>query len=53
VGDFLRPGSSVIPVALDVPVHLLAAGSYRLEVKATDPASSVVALRTADFEVEK
>jgi len=53
VADFVRPGSAVIPVALDVPVHLLAAGSYRLEVKATDPASGVFALRTTDFEVEK
>ena len=50
---FVRPGSSTIPVALGVPLALLAPGSYRLEAKATNPASGDFALRTADFEVEK
>lgn len=53
VADFVRPGSPVIPVALDVPVHLLAPGSYRLEVKAIQPGSGAVVLRTTDFNVEK
>lgn len=53
LADFVRPGSTLIPVAFDIPVHLLAPGSYRLEVKANDSASGVSALRTADFEVEK
>jgi VWFA-related protein len=53
VADFVHRGSPVIPVALDVPVRLLAPGSYLLEVKAVDSASGASALRTTDFEVER
>ncbi len=53
VAEFVRRGNPAIPVVLSVPVDLLAPGSYRLEVKAIQPASGVSAMRTANFELEK
>ena len=51
VGSFVRPGSSVVPFAIALPVGQLAAGSYRLEVRAGHTGAAEVVKRTIDFEV--
>jgi hypothetical protein len=47
-----QAGSSVAPVGLKVPVATLAAGSYRVELRALDSVGNSAKPRTADFEVE-
>ena len=47
-----QAGSAVAPVGLKVPVATLAAGSYRLELRALDSVGNSAKPRTADFEVE-
>jgi VWFA-related protein len=47
-----QAGSSVAPVGLKVPVDTLAAGSYRVELRALDSVGNVAKPRTADFELE-
>jgi len=47
-----QAGSSVAPVGLKVPVATLAAGSYRVELRALDSVGNSAKARTADFEVE-
>ena len=47
-----QAGSSVAPVGLKVPVATLAAGSYRVELRALDSAGNSAKPRTADFELE-
>jgi VWFA-related protein len=47
-----QAGSAVAPVGLKVPVATLAAGSYRVELRALDSAGNSVKPRTADFELE-
>jgi VWFA-related protein len=49
--DLLAAGKSTIPVGMNLPVAPLAAGPFRLEVTATDPAGKSVK-RTADFEIK-
>jgi VWFA-related protein len=49
--DRLGAGKSPISVGMNLPIASLAAGSYRLEVVATDPSGKSVK-RTADFEVK-
>ena len=48
---YLRTGSTMVAVGLKLPVSLLPAGAYRLELTATDPAGRS-ATRTADFEIQ-
>jgi len=47
-----QAGSSVAPVGLKVPVATLAAGSYRVELRALDSVGNSAKPRTVDFEVE-
>jgi VWFA-related protein len=47
-----QAGSSVAPVGLKVPVDTLAAGSYRVELRALDSVGNAAKPRTADFELE-
>jgi VWFA-related protein len=47
-----QAGSSVAPVGLKVPVATLAAGSYRVELRALDSVGNSAKPRTADFELE-
>jgi VWFA-related protein len=47
-----QAGSSVAPVGLKVPVDTLAAGSYRVELRALDSVGNAAKPRTVDFEVE-
>jgi len=51
VNKEIRPGSTVIPVALKLPLDKLNPGGYRAEVKAVDSAGNSTA-RATDFEVE-
>jgi hypothetical protein len=51
IAGFVRPGNPVVPFATVLPVAKLAAGSYRLEVRAGHSASSEVVSRAIDFEV--
>jgi hypothetical protein len=51
VASFIRAGNPVIPVGLKLPVASLLAGSYRVELTASDSAGKSV-VRSADFEVE-
>ena len=51
VASFIRAGNPVIPVGLKLPVASLIAGSYRVELTASDSAGKSV-VRSADFEVE-
>ena len=47
-----KPGSSLVPVGLKLPVNELPPGSYRLELRAVDSSGNVTQTRTADFEVQ-
>ncbi len=51
VASFIRAGNPVIPVGLKLPLASLIAGSYRVELTASDSVGKSVA-RSADFEVE-
>jgi VWFA-related protein len=48
----IRPGNSVVPCGLKVPVDTLAPGMYRAELKAVDTAGNASVVRAADFVVE-
>ena len=50
--DWIQPGKSAIPIAEQIAVDKGRAGSYRLEVQASDSARKSTAWRTADFTVE-
>ena len=52
VNDFAHAGNPVIPVIQEFPLAGLAAGEYRLEVRARDSAGGASPIRTADFAVE-
>jgi hypothetical protein len=47
-----RAGSSMIPIAREIPFDQLPKGAYRLEVQATDSAGRSTPWRTASFTVE-
>jgi hypothetical protein len=47
-----QAGSAVVPMGIKVPVDTLAAGSYRVELRALDSLGNSVKPRTADFDVE-
>ena len=47
-----QTGNAVIPVGMKVPIMDLAAGAYRLEMKAMDSAGNVTQVRTVEFELE-
>jgi len=51
VASFIRAGNPVIAVGLKLPVSALAAGSYRVELTASDSVGKSL-VRSADFEVE-
>jgi VWFA-related protein len=50
VTNSARPGNPVVPIALNLPLDNLAAGTYRAELKAVDSAGRAVT-RVVDFEV--
>ncbi len=55
VGDKLskvNAGNPVIPLGLKLPVAMLDAGSYRLDLRAIDSAGNSSKTRSTDFEVE-
>jgi VWFA-related protein len=51
VANFIHAGNPVIPVGLKLPLTSLIAGSYRVELTASDSAGKSV-VRSADFEIE-
>lgn len=51
IANFIRFGNPLVPFATRLSVAQLPPGSYRLEVRAADPASNVTATRTADFQL--
>ncbi|MGA8617535.1 MAG: VWA domain-containing protein [Candidatus Sulfotelmatobacter sp.] len=48
----LNAGNPVIPLGLKLPVAMLDAGSYRLDLRAVDSAGNSSKTRSTDFEVE-
>ena len=48
----MTPGKTVIPIAERIAVNKLPAGSYELEVQASDSAGKTTVWRTANFTVE-
>jgi len=48
---FIKPGSAVVAVLLDVPIASLSAGSYAVEIKAVRSPGGDSVVRTADFQV--
>jgi VWFA-related protein len=48
----MQTGNLTIPLGLKLPVNQLGAGSYRLELSASDSAGAKTPVRTAEFEVE-
>ena len=52
VGQLIRAGNPVIPMALKIPLDQLEPGLYRVEIKALDTAGQKANPRSADFEVE-
>lgn len=52
ISKYVRAGNPVVPVGLRLPMAMLAAGSYRAELKAVDAAGNASAVHSADFEVE-
>ena len=51
IAGFVRPGNPSLPVATRIQVDQLQAGSYRLEVRAADPAVQGSAAKTVDFDL--
>ena len=49
--NFIHKGNPVVPVALKLPVNMLTAGAYQLEIRTIDSAGRSVA-RSADFLVQ-
>ncbi|MEO8657399.1 MAG: VWA domain-containing protein [Bryobacteraceae bacterium] len=52
LAGLIKPGSSVIPVGMGLPIAKLDAGAYRAELTAMDTAGHRTALRSAEFEVQ-
>ncbi len=50
--NWIEPGKTVIPISEQIAVDKLPAGSYRLEVQATDSAGKSTVWRSANFTVE-
>lgn len=50
--DWIEPGKSVASIAEEIAVDKLPAGSYRLEVQATDSVGKSTVWRAANFTVE-
>ncbi len=50
--DWIQPGKTVIPIAEQIAVDKLPAGSYRLEVQAIDSTGKSTVWRAANFTVE-
>jgi len=50
--DWMQQGKSVIPIAEQIAVDKLPAGSYRLEVQTSDSAGKSTVWRTASFTIE-
>lgn len=51
VAGYVHPGNPVVPFATRLPVAQLAAGHYRLEVRAAIPSSQETVARVIDFEL--
>jgi hypothetical protein len=51
-GRWIQPGNPVIPIALNLPVSNLPAGSYTLEVRVTGDSGQDAVVRSADFDVK-
>ena len=51
-GGWMQPGNPVIPIALNLPVSNLPAGSYTLEVRVTGDSGPDAVVRSADFDVK-
>jgi len=49
---WMQLGKTVIPISEEVAIDKMPAGTYRLEVQATDSAGKSTAWRAADFAVE-
>jgi VWFA-related protein len=52
LAGLIKPGSSVIPVGMGLPIGKLDAGAYRAELTAMDTLGHRTALRSAEFEVQ-
>jgi len=52
VNRFAQAGNPLIPAVFELPLAGLAAGEYRLEVRARDSAGQTSAVRSANFEVQ-
>jgi hypothetical protein len=52
VAPLIRAGNAVIPIGLKLPINSLAAGGYRVEVKAVDSIGNSSVARLADFDIE-
>jgi hypothetical protein len=52
VAPLIRAGNAVIPIGLKLPINSLAAGGYRVEVKAVDSTGNSSVARLADFDIE-
>ncbi len=51
IGNYVRPGNSVIPFATALPLAQLPAGQYTLEVRAEHSSGPETVTRTKNFEV--
>jgi VWFA-related protein len=51
-GSFVRPGNPVVPIVFELPANQLAAGAYRLEVRALRAPTGDFAVRTVDFDIQ-
>ena len=51
IPNYVRPGNPVVPFATRIPVAQLAAGAYRLEVRASHSTGGETVIRTADFDL--
>ena len=52
IAPYMRPGNSVTPVPLTLPVAGLPAGSYLVEIRARDSRGAVSPVRTTELEVD-
>lgn len=50
--SYVRQGNPIIPVGWSIPIDMLAKGSYRVEIQASDSAGKKTDWRAASFTVE-
>jgi hypothetical protein len=51
--DWVVPGNAVIPIGLKIDTEKLKAGTYKLEVQASDSAARQSELRHASFMIKR